>query len=41
MKALKQLKLDGEGPVDNRPFTDKLHQLVRKKEEKNLKKCDM
>ena len=30
------LKLDGVGPVDDRPSTDKLHLLVRKK-----KKCDM
>ena len=29
-------KLDGVGPVDNRPFTDKLHHFVRKK--KDLKK---
>ena len=26
-----QLKLDGVGPVDNRPSTDKLHHSVRKK----------
>ena len=25
------LKLDGVGPVDNRPSTDKLHYFVRKK----------
>ena len=25
------LKLDGVGPVYNRPFTDKLHPFVRKK----------
>ena len=25
------LKLDGVGPVDNRPSTDKLHQFVQKK----------
>ena len=30
------IKLDGVGPVDNRPFTDKLHQFVKKKI-----KCDM
>ena len=24
-------KLDGEGPVDNRPSTDKLHHIVKKK----------
>ena len=29
-------KLDGEGPVDNRPSTDKLHHFVKK-----TKKCDM
>ena len=28
-------KLDGVGPDDNRPFTDKLHHFVKKK-----KKCD-
>ena len=27
-------KLDGVGPVDNRPFTDKLHQFVQKKRRK-------
>ena len=26
-------KLDGGGPVDNRPSTDKLHHFVRKEEE--------
>ena len=25
------LKLDGVGPVDNRPSTDKLHHFIRKK----------
>ena len=40
-------KLDGVGPVDNRPSTDKLHQFVqtkrrRKKEKKKKrKKSDM
>ena len=29
-------KLDGVGPVDNRPYTDKLHQFVEEE-----KKCDM
>ena len=29
-------KLDGVGPIDNRPYTDKFHHLVRKK--KKLKK---
>ena len=33
-------KLDGVGPVDNRPSTDKLHHFVRKKQQKN-KTCDM
>ena len=28
-------KVDGEGPVDNRPSTDKLHLFVGKEEEKN------
>ena len=28
------LKLDGVGPVDNRPSTDKLHHFVKKKEKK-------
>ena len=31
-------KLDGVGPVDNRPSTDKLHPFVRKK---NHVTCDM
>ena len=26
-----RLKLDGVGPVDNTPFTDELHHLVKKK----------
>ena len=30
------LKLDGVGPVDDRPSTDKLHPFVRKKNEKKL-----
>ena len=39
-------KLDGVGPFDNRPSTDKLHHFVQKKErkkeeEKKKKKCDM
>ena len=35
-------KLDGVGPVDNRPSTDKLHHIVEKKEEKKKeKKNDM
>ena len=32
-------KLDGEGPVDNRPSTDKLHHFVKKKHKKMT--CDM
>ena len=28
---LKVYKLDGVGPVDNRPSTDKLHHIIRKK----------
>ena len=30
------VKLDGVGPVDNRPSTDKLHHFVRKKKRKNV-----
>ena len=33
-----ELKLDGVGPVDNRPSTDKLHHFVKKKEEEKEKK---
>ena len=33
------IKLDGVGPIDNRPSSDKLHHFVRKKTKK--KKCDM
>ena len=32
------VKLDGVGPLDNRPSTDKLHHFVRKKNKKNTKK---
>ena len=32
------VKLDGVGPVDNRPSTDKLHHFVRKKKIKKRKK---
>ena len=35
------MELDGVGPVDNRPSTDKLHQIVRKKEKKKKVTCDM
>jgi hypothetical protein len=39
---LKHVKLDGVGPVDNRPSTDKLHHFVRiKEEEKKRRKKDM
>ena len=39
---MNQLKLDGVGPVDNRPSTDKLLHFVQKKEEKRKeKKSDM
>ena len=41
-------KLDGVGPVDNRPSTDKLHHFVRKKNKKKedekrekIVTCDM
>ena len=36
-------KLDGVGPVDNRPSTDKLHHFVQKKRRKKKRKnvtCD-
>ena len=33
-------KLDRVGPVDNRPFTDKLQNFVRKKK-KIIMTCDM
>ena len=35
---LSVFELDGVGPVGNRPSTDKLHQIVKKKKKKN---CDM
>ena len=35
-KVRSWMKLDGVGPVDNKPSTDKLHHFVKKK-----KKCDM
>ena len=35
----KGLKLDGVGPVDNRPSTHKLPKFVKKKEKKVT--CDM
>ena len=33
-------KLDGVGPVDNIPTTNKLHHFVRKKEEEKNVICD-
>ena len=33
-----EYKLDGVGPVDNRPSTDKLHHFVRRKKLKKIKK---
>ena len=33
-------KLDGVGPVDNRPSTDKLHQFVKKNNKKKNLICD-
>ena len=33
-----QKKLDGVGPVDNRPSTDKLQHFVRKKKKKKKEK---
>ena len=35
LQILALLKLDRVGPVDNRPFTDRLHHFVSKKKEKN------
>ena len=35
------MKLDGVGPVDNRPFTDKLHHFDRKKKNKKKMTRDM
>ena len=32
------MKLDGVGPVDNRPSTDKLHHIVQKKRRRKKKK---
>ena len=34
MTKLVKNKLDGVGPVDNRPSTDKLHHFVKKQESK-------
>ena len=40
--VIKAHKIDGVGPVDNRPSPDKLHNVVQKKEEeKKKKKSDM
>ena len=35
------IKLDGVGPVDNRPSTDKLHRFVRKKRRRKKVTSDM
>ena len=37
---VKILKLDGVGPVDNKPSTDKLHHFVQKKKKKKKVTCD-
>ena len=37
----RKLKLDGVGPVDTRPSTDKLHHFVQKKNKKNNNKKKM
>ena len=34
------MKLDGVGPVNNRPSTDELHHFVRKKNKNNNLTCD-
>ena len=36
-----RLKLDGVGPNDNRPSTDKLHHLIKQTKNKNKKNCHM
>ena len=33
---LSVIKLDGVGPVDNRPSTDKFHHFVQKKKERKI-----
>ena len=38
-KTVKHYKLDGVGPVDNRPSTDKLHHFVKKNKKINVT-CD-
>ena len=38
IKSLRGVKIDGVGPVDNRPSTNKLHHFVRKKTKKKLNK---
>ena len=38
MQVSTKNELDGVGPVDNRPSTDKLHHTVQKKKKKNLSK---
>ena len=37
-KKAKGWKLDGVGPVDNRPSIDKLHQIVQKKNKNKINK---
>ena len=42
----KAIKLDGVGPVDNRPSPEQLHHFVQKKQKNNKKKkknltCDI
>ena len=37
-KMLLTKKLDGVGPVDNRPSTEKLHQFVKKRKKNREKK---
>ena len=34
-------ELDGVGPVDNRPSTNKLHHFVEEEEKREEKNCDM
>ena len=39
--VLEMQKLDGVGPVDNRPSTDQLHYFDQKKSKKNNLKLDL
>ena len=44
MNSRRENKLDGVGPVDNRPSTDKFHHFVQKTTTRTTKKkvtCDM